>query len=51
MRLRRGIDDRIEPHPLLPEDFNVYHALAAEAMQNGVQIALQMPEDAEETAV
>ena len=49
MRLRRGIDDRIEPHPLLLEDFNEHHALAAEAMHNGVQISLHMPEDREET--
>ena len=40
MRLRRGIDDRIEPHPLLPEDFNEQHALAAEVIHNGVQISL-----------
>lgn len=48
MRLRRGIDDRIEPHPLLPEDFNERHALAAEVMHNGVQITLQMPGDEED---
>ncbi len=42
MRLRRGIDNRIEPHPLLPEDFNEDHSLAAEVMHNGVQISLQM---------
>lgn len=51
MRLRRGIDDRIEPHPCLPEDFNEYNALAAEVMDSGVQIALQMPEDGEAATV
>ena len=40
MRLRRGIDDRIEPHPLLPEDFNEHHILAAEVMHNGMEIRL-----------
>ena len=47
MRLRRGIDDRIDPHPMLPEDFNEHHALAVEAMQNGVKIALHMPREEE----
>lgn len=37
MRLAAQIDDRIEPHPFMPEDFNVNNPLAAEIRQTGVR--------------
>lgn len=38
MRLAAQIDDRIEPHPFMPEDFNVSNPLAAEIRQTGVRV-------------
>ncbi len=38
MRLAAQIDDRIEPHPFTPEDFNASHPLAAEIRQTGVRV-------------
>jgi len=38
MRLAAQIDDRIEPHPFMPEDFNASNPLAAEIRQTGVRV-------------
>ncbi len=38
MRLRRGIDLRIEPLPLLARDFGPAHPLAKEVMETGIRI-------------
>jgi len=38
MRLAAQIDDRIEPHPFMPEDFNASNPLAAEICQTGVRV-------------
>lgn len=37
-RLRAGIDERIEPHPYLPEDFVEDNPEAAEIMRTGIRI-------------
>jgi predicted nucleotidyltransferase len=39
MRLAAQIDDRIEPHPFTPEDFNDTDSLASEIRRTGVQVA------------
>lgn len=39
MRLAAQIDDRIEPHPFTPEDFNDTDPLASEIRRTGVQVA------------
>jgi predicted nucleotidyltransferase len=38
MRLRRGIDSRIEPHPIREGDFDVNNPLANEILQYGKEI-------------
>jgi predicted nucleotidyltransferase len=38
MRLRRDIDLRIEPHPILEEDFNVQNPLAYEIEKTGLEL-------------
>ena len=38
MRLRRDIDLRIEPHPILEEDFNVQNPFAYEIEKTGLEI-------------
>ena len=38
MRLRRGIDLRIEPHPFLPEDFEASNPEVAEIVGTGIRI-------------
>ena len=38
MRLRREIDLRIEPHPILEEDFNIQNPLAYEIKRTGIEI-------------
>ncbi|MFH1862838.1 MAG: nucleotidyltransferase domain-containing protein [bacterium] len=38
MKLRRGIDLRIEPHPFRPEDFTADNPEAAEIMRTGIRI-------------
>ena len=35
---RRGIDERIEPHPFRPEDFTEDNPEAAEIMRTGIRI-------------
>ena len=40
MRIARHIDDRIEPHPLAPEDFNINNQLAYEVQRAGVRISI-----------
>ena len=39
MRLAAQIDDRIEPHPFTPEDFNASDPLVNEIRRTGVQVA------------
>ena len=39
MRLAAQIDDRIEPHPLTPQDFNASDPLASEIRETGVRVA------------
>ena len=39
MRLAAQVDDRIEPHPFTPEDFNPSHPLVSEIQRTGVRIA------------
>ncbi|PWB82046.1 MAG: hypothetical protein C3F08_00640 [Candidatus Methylomirabilota bacterium] len=39
MRLAAQIDDRIEPHPFTPEDFNDTDPLVSEIRRTGVRIA------------
>lgn len=38
MRLRRTIDLRIEPHPILDKDFNIQNPFAYEIQQTGIEI-------------
>ena len=38
MRLAVEVDDRIEPHPFRPEDFNASDPLAAEVRRTGVRV-------------
>jgi len=38
MRIRRGIDSRIEPHPFRKQDFDVTHPLAYEILSYGLEI-------------
>lgn len=38
MRLRRGIDSRIEPHPFREEDFTVINPVAYEILKYGERI-------------
>jgi predicted nucleotidyltransferase len=40
MRLRRGIDFRIEPHPFLYSDFNRSNPVVNEILKSGVEISL-----------
>ncbi len=39
MRLAAQIDDRIEPHPFTPQDFNAGNPLASEIQRTGVRVA------------
>ncbi len=39
MRLAAEIDDRIEPHPFRPQDFNSSNPLASEIRNTGVRVA------------
>jgi predicted nucleotidyltransferase len=39
MRLAAQIDDRIEPHPFTPQDFNASNPLASEIRKTGVRVA------------
>jgi len=38
MRLTRGVDVRIEPHPFRPEDFTADNPWAAEILRGGIKI-------------
>lgn len=38
MRLRRGIDSRIEPHPFREEDFTIINPVAYEILKYGERI-------------
>jgi predicted nucleotidyltransferase len=38
MGLTRDIDDRIEPHPMTPDEFELSNPLAAEVMKTGIEI-------------
>jgi predicted nucleotidyltransferase len=38
MRLAVQVDDRIEPHPFRPEDFNASDPLACEVRRTGVRV-------------
>ena len=38
MRLRRTIDLRIEPHPILEEDFNAQNPFAYEIQKTGIEL-------------
>jgi len=38
MRLRRGVDTRIEPRPFLPSDFTDANPMAREVMRTGIRI-------------
>jgi len=39
MRLAVVLDDRIEPHPFRPEDFNENHPLVGEIRRSGVRVS------------
>ena len=39
MHLAAQIDDRIEPHPFTPQDFNASDPLASEIRKTGVRVA------------
>lgn len=39
MRLAAGIDDRIEPNPYTPEDFDASDPLVSEIQRTGVRVA------------
>ena len=41
---RRKIDPRLEPMPFLPEDFHEGNPLAAEIMDHGIEIELEVGE-------
>jgi predicted nucleotidyltransferase len=38
MKVRRGVDTRIEPHPFLVEDFHENNPLANEVLRSGIRI-------------
>jgi len=38
MRLRRKIDLRIEPHPILEKDFNIQNPFAYEIKKTGIEL-------------
>lgn len=38
MRLRRKIDLRIEPHPILEKDFTIQNPFAYEIQENGIEL-------------
>ncbi len=38
MKLRRGVDIRIEPHPFLPSEFTKANPTALEVMRTGIRI-------------
>lgn len=38
MKIRRSVDNRIEPHPFLIEEFNENNPIAKEIMSTGVRI-------------
>ena len=38
MRIRRNIDLRIEPHPILEKDFNSKNPFAHEIQKNGIEL-------------
>jgi predicted nucleotidyltransferase len=38
MRLRRKIDLRIEPHPILEDDFNIQNPFAYEVERTGIEL-------------
>ena len=38
MKIRRSVDNRIEPHPFSVEEFNENHPLAKEVLNTGVRI-------------
>lgn len=38
MRLRRGIDSRIEPHPFREKDFNISNPVAYEILKHGQRV-------------
>jgi predicted nucleotidyltransferase len=40
MKLRRGIDNRIEPHPFIFADFNRANPVVNEILKSGVEIRL-----------
>lgn len=39
MRLRRKVDNRIEPHPFLLKDFNENNPFVKELMSNNIKVA------------
>ncbi len=39
LRLAAQIDDRIEPRPFRPDDFNISEPLVSEIKQTGIQVA------------
>ncbi|MEX2569335.1 MAG: nucleotidyltransferase domain-containing protein [Cyclobacteriaceae bacterium] len=41
MKLRRGIDLRIEPHPIKEQDFNSLYPFAHEIKQTGLEIMIE----------
>lgn len=41
MRLRRKIDLRIEPHPIVEKDFNAMNPFACEIQKNGIEIIFE----------
>ena len=38
MRLRRKVDLRIEPHPILEKDFNIQNPFAYEIQKTGIEL-------------
>jgi uncharacterized protein len=38
MKIRRGVDTRIEPHPFLVEEFHENNPLANEVLRSGIRI-------------
>lgn len=39
MKIAVKIDDRIEPHPFRPEDFNLKHPLVKEIYERGIEFS------------
>jgi predicted nucleotidyltransferase len=39
MRIRRKVDNRIEPHPFLAKDFNENNPFVRELMSNNIKVA------------